>query len=358
MEEEQFTPARLSELFKPSVEYRILSSSELDEGYFDQQYAITDLMVEGQTMIVAGGRKSLKTTIAIAMAIALATGTSLLGHFPVRRRYRVAIMSGESGISTLQETARRICHSVGVCLSEIDNLFWTADLPRFGDQSHLLAMHRFLTEKSVEMLFIDPVYLAMPATEPGNLFQQGLLLSGITELCQSLGITLVLLHHLRKNRGPAQSPPELDEIAWSGFAEWCRQWCLLGRRETYTPGTGKHQLWLSAGGSAGHSGLFAVDIEEGKYDGKTPRYWQVSIASGAQANEQNRAARAQSRLEKAKERLLDAARQNPGKTISVLKEQASLSGTIARKALDQLLASGIVRVKKDKNKNLVFLENA
>jgi ribosomal protein S25 len=101
-----------------------------------------------------------------------------------------------------------------------------------------------------------------------------------------------------------------------------------------------------------------VDIEEGKYDGKTPRYWQVSIASGAQANEQNRAARAQSRLEKAKERLLDAARQNPGKTISVLKEQASLSGTIARKALDQLLASGIVRVKKDKNKNLVFLENA
>ena len=40
-------------------------------------------------------------------------------------RSKVIILSGESGMAVLQETARRICKAMGVCLSELDNLLWS-----------------------------------------------------------------------------------------------------------------------------------------------------------------------------------------------------------------------------------------
>ena len=94
---------------------------------------------------------------------------------------------------------------------------------------------------------------------------------------------MVLAHHTRKGRADPFAAPELGDIAWSGFQEFARQWLLISRRELYQPGTGVHRLWLSVGGSAGHGGLWAIDIQEGTQATPGGRYWKVKLLSADDA---------------------------------------------------------------------------
>ena len=74
-----------------------------------------------------------------------------------------------------------------------------------------------ILEHALEVLFIDPVFMAMDGADAGNLFIQGQLLRRVSEVCQERGCTLVLLHHVKKGSGNDYQPLELSSIAWSGF---------------------------------------------------------------------------------------------------------------------------------------------
>lgn len=266
---------------KPNREivYRRITSKELATEDFKLEFAIADTLVLGQPLIVAGPQKVLKTSIMVDAAISLATGGYFLGHRKVNRPYRVVAMSGESGLATLQETAHRICKAAKVELAKLDNLIWSPDLPKFGNVGHATALEKFLRADGIEMLMIDPAYLCMPGADAGNLFTQGEMLHEIAYLCEQLGITLILAHHTKKmnDRGGNCQPLCLNDIAWAGFQEFARQWWLLNRREPYEEGTGEHHLWMSIGGSAGHSALWGVDVVEGVRSDFSERAWDVNV---------------------------------------------------------------------------------
>lgn len=141
------------------------------------------------------------------------------------------------------------------------------------------ALRRFLEGDEIEVVVCDPAYLCTPlaADKGNNLFAIGELLRSVNDVCHECGCTLIIAHHFPKSR-LRYEPPELADVAWSGWAEWARQWLLLNRREPYDPdGDGEHLLWFAAGGSAGHSGLWGLDIIEGKRTDPGGRRWDVTI---------------------------------------------------------------------------------
>ena len=79
----------------------------------------------GQPCILAGGKKCLKTSLLIDLGISLAMGGCFLGKLRVNRAARVGIMSGESGLATIQETARRIAAAAGYRLADIGGLVFS-----------------------------------------------------------------------------------------------------------------------------------------------------------------------------------------------------------------------------------------
>ncbi|MCC6492064.1 MAG: PriCT-2 domain-containing protein, partial [Pirellulales bacterium] len=266
------------------IRYKVLTCAELSKGDYSLEFLIDNTLVAAQPLIIAGAQKTLKTSFIVDAAISLATGGYFLGRLPVQRACRVGVMTGESGLATIQENAINVCRAAGKWLDQVEGLFWSEDLPRFGDPAHMEAVEAFLLDYEIETLFVDPAYLCLPATDSGNLIAQGELLRGMAEVCRRNGALLALCHHTKKNTGrDPYEPPELPDIAWSGFAEFCRQWWLIGRRDKYEPGTGKHKLWLSIGGSAGHSALWAVDVSEGTRTDPEGRRWEVSLHAPSEA---------------------------------------------------------------------------
>jgi hypothetical protein len=333
-------------------EVKVISSAELASTQFDVEYIVQNTLVAGQPCLIAGPQKSLKTSIAADLMIAIARGGYFLGRLPVERAGRVLFMSGESGMATLQETANRICSAANYELADMAGLFWSERLPQFNNVAHLEAVRQAMIDHEVDVLAIDPVYLAMPGADAGNLFIQGGMLREISYVCQEVGATLILVHHLRKNTGDPYEPPELQQSAWAGFSEFARQWLLIGRREKYEPGTGEHRLWLSVGGSAGHSALWGLDISEGVRGGDRGRFWDVNLHGVDEVRDQAQREKERLKAEQLRKRdeedhrkMLDVLRQcRDGETKNVLRELTGLNTQRAGTALKSLIGAGRAEV--------------
>jgi hypothetical protein len=251
---------------------------------------------------MAGGKKCLKTSILIDLGISLATCGYFLGRMKVNRTARVGVMTGESGLATIQETARRIATAAGHRLADIDGLVFSEELPQFGSIAHQEALGRFIDNDGLQVIPIDPAYLCIGDVDHANLFEMGPRLRAVGQVCQDKGATLVLAHHCRKTKTDPFTPPELEDISWAGFQEFARQWLLVGRRELYQPGTGEHRLWLSAGGSAGHSSLWAVDIAEGTRETPGGRFWKVDVKRADDARQEADTRQEAAKRQRAEER--------------------------------------------------------
>jgi hypothetical protein len=253
------------------------------------------VLARGQPMIVGAPQKTLKTSVMCDLAVSLATGTPFLGHFDVYEPVRVALFSGESGEWTLAKTLQRVCQARGLDPAATAGklLVQPEGLPQLSNGEHMDYLRRMLKQKGVEVFILDPLYLTLLAGmkgDPGlasNLYAMGPLFQNVTGACLEAGATPVLVHHTQRAAARSREPLGLEDLAYSGVAEFARQWFLMSRREDYdgsSPGT--HKLWVNAGGSAGHGGLWALDIEEGEAgEDLEGRGWDVTVSTATEARQ-------------------------------------------------------------------------
>lgn len=253
------------------------------------------VLVARQPLIVGAPQKTLKTSVMCDMAVSLATGAPFLGHFDVYRPVKVALFSGESGEWTLAQTLARVCLARGLDPdATVGKMVIQPDgLPQLSNAAHMDYLRRMLAREGVEVFIIDPLYLTLLSglkgdpNQAANLYAMGPLFQNVTGACLQAGATPCLVHHTQRAAARSREPLGLEDLAYSGVAEFARQWMLMSRRENYDGSRpGSHQLWLNAGGSAGHGGLWALDIEEGEAgDDLGGRVWDVTVSTATDARQ-------------------------------------------------------------------------
>lgn len=345
-----------------------MTSKELDNAEFPSEYLIEGVLIKGQFCITGGPSKGCKTTFLADVALGLASGAAVLNQFHVPKPVRVGMISAESGPRTLQETARRIARSKPWAnLSYYENLFWKFDLPRLNEPGAIRRIVRYVRDKSLDVLILDPFYLMAGLSEDAsNMFVVGELLAKLQSVGTETGVTLVIAHHFRKLGFNDQfAIPELSFLAWSGFEQFARQWMLLNRREAFDPETGLHKLWLSVGGSAGHGGSFAVDAFEGRPTDEGGRSWEVSVRMASevqrpakQERKQRKAAVKAESIEVDIEALMVTLAKYPdGIAKTRLRDESGLNTPKMKVALPEILKDGRAVVDKGKsNGSRVYLK--
>jgi replicative DNA helicase len=311
----------------PPFQLGVIGSAAFATMEFKRTWLIRQILVAGQPTIFGGPKKGLKTSLTVDLAVSLGSATRFLGTFEVPVPTKTLVLSGESGDATVQETAARVCRARGIDLAELEGfVYWGFTLPQLSNVEHLDVLARFIRGNGIACAIIDPLYLCLLSgnsrLDAANLFDTGPLLAKIAGVCLSAGATPVLVHHFRKSREHPCDPPELEDLAFAGIQEFARQWLMVGRREPYEPGTGSHRLWFSVGGSAGHSGAWALDVEEGLIgDDFQEREWNVTVAP---ASHSRRDTLAREQAAKA-ERAVEKKRQQDEERVKQIRDDAILA---------------------------------
>ena len=299
------------------------------------EYLIPGLLRARQLALIGGQEKDCKTAVAIEMALSLATGTAFFGVLEVPRPARVGYMFGEGDEAEFYERCTRVAASKGLAPDAVLSMVVEPQIPNLACPNDLDGLVRFIDRHRLEVIFIDPIAFALAGVNTASLVAVGAILRNLISVCQRMKVTPIALHHTaRRSRRRKLRPPDFHDLSGAGFSEFCRQWIMLGRREPYRPGTGLHRLWIVAAGSAGHDGVWILDISEGV---GTQRHWSCKFQP---VEGQTCARRRQSRVKRDMQAIWRALKEFPaGETKSVLKEKANLPNERFAKALDRLLKS-------------------
>lgn len=241
--------------------------------FLDQDYRVEFLVdrcvVKNASCIIAGASKSFKTTISLHLALALAAGSDFLGEFRTQQT-PVLFASAESGEATLQRNLRGMADAMDIKIDELiaseamSLQFW---VPRISNVELMEHFEACIDETDAKVVVLDPLYLAMDGETQSSLSLNGEQIQKLMRLILDKGATPIVDDHVKRSSGNAKEykPIQLEDITGAGKAESFRQWILLGRRSRYEDDDSDsklHELWMTVGGSAGHSATWGLDVTE------------------------------------------------------------------------------------------------
>ena len=149
---------------------------------------------------LGGHPKSCKSWLALDIALSVASRTAVLGKYAVQRGGPVLVFAAEDSPPMVRARFAGMAAARGVSLEDLPIQLVLADRLRLesdGDQARLRATLEMIQPT---LLILDP-FVRMTGIDENSAQEVSCVLGYLRELQRSLGVAILVVHHVRKSSG-------------------------------------------------------------------------------------------------------------------------------------------------------------
>src|SRR5580704_15572966 len=178
----------------------VVRVSQIAEDEIAERWLVEELWCARAVDVIGGAPKCAKTWLGLDMALSVATGTACLGKYTVPEPGPVLVYLAEDALLVVRERVAGMARHRGLDLAQVAIHVITAPvlrLDRGPDRARLLETTKRLRPR---LLILDPL-VRLHGIDENHAGEVAELLAYFRSLQRQLDLSVLLVHHTRKNAG-------------------------------------------------------------------------------------------------------------------------------------------------------------
>ena len=162
------------------------------------RWLVEPLWGESSVGVIGGAPKCAKTWLGLDLALSVATGTACLGRYAVPRPGPVLIYLAEDALTVVRERIEGMARHRGLALTGVDIHVITAPALRLDREPHRNRLLETARQLRPRLVLLDPL-VRLHSADENNASEVAALLAYFRSLQRQLDLSVILVHHTRKN---------------------------------------------------------------------------------------------------------------------------------------------------------------
>jgi hypothetical protein len=162
------------------------------------RWLVEPLWGDSAVGVIGGAPKCAKTWLGLDLALSVATGTACLDRYAVPRPGPVLIYLAEDALAVVRERVEGMARHRGLELACVDIHVITVPALRLDREPHRHRLRETAQRLRPRLLLLDPL-VRLHGIDENNATEVAGLLAYFRELQRQLDLSVILVHHTRKN---------------------------------------------------------------------------------------------------------------------------------------------------------------
>jgi hypothetical protein len=163
-----------------------------------QPWLVEQLWGASSVGVIGGAPKCSKTWLGLDLALSVATGTACLGRYAVPQPGPVLVYLAEDALPIVRQRVEGMARHRGLALERVELYVITAPTLRLDRDPHRRQLQATAQRLQPRLLLLDPL-VRLHGIDENNASEVAGLLAYIRELQRQLDLSVMLVHHTRKN---------------------------------------------------------------------------------------------------------------------------------------------------------------